>query len=274
MSTAVSRFNRRLNDVAERRYFEEEHPLLSERLEGHFARVRQAFETAGLRGCLVLGGGYGRGEGGVVKRADGDGFFNDLDYFLFDENPEAPALAAWVSRVEREESALLGIDVEIKRLRVEAVGDPSVSMMFADLVAGHVPVAGDAGFLERFREGLDFARLPAEEAVRLLWNRGSGLFFARCRTPVEGERSFVIRNHAKLKLALGDAWLCLRGCYAPHSRERGERLAAMEGLAGVPRMHEWHAEAVAFKSRPVLDGVSWEVLEAEAAELTKAWGVL
>ena len=128
---------------------------------------------------------------------DGAGFSNDLDYFLFDEGPAAPRLQAWCRQLERAESAALGIDVEIKCLRADSIGDAGRSMMYADLVAGHVVVAGDAGFLAEMREGLDFSRIEPEEATRLLWNRGSGMFFSRCRMGDDAEMAFVIRNHAK-----------------------------------------------------------------------------
>src|SRR5436190_18385694 len=33
--------------------------------------------------AVVLGGGYGRGEGGVLKTAEGDQPYNDLEFYLF-----------------------------------------------------------------------------------------------------------------------------------------------------------------------------------------------
>ena len=256
------------------RYFEGTHPELETRLEAHFARVRHAFEEQGWRGALVLGGGYGRGEGGVMEGPAGPGFSNDLDYFLFDEAPGAARLEAWCREIERAESAALGIDVEIKCLRPAAVGDPSRSMMFADLVAGHVVVAGEAGFLERLREGLDYSRIEPEETTRLLWNRGSGLWFARCRMGRDGELPFVIRNHAKLKLALGDAWLCWQGQYTSRCRERAQRLAAAAIPDGFAELRQWHAEGVAFKFHPVAAGPDWPQLAAESRVLGEVWGRL
>lgn len=254
------------------RYFEGSHPELEHSLESHFARVRQGFEKRDLKGALVLGGGYGRGEGGVMLDAGKPGFSNDLDYFLFDDEPAESALNAWCREIERDESKILGIDVEIKTLNADSIGDASRSMMFADLVAGHVVVAGDASFLANRLATLDFSRIDAEEAVRLLWNRGSGMFFSRCRMGKDSELGYVIRNHAKLKLALGDAWLCLHGKYISKCRERGKRLAEISLPDGIPMLRDWHAEGVEFKFRPYSTGVSWSELESEAQQLTKAWG--
>ena len=256
------------------RYFEGNHPELVARLESHFARVRLAYEAHGWGGALVLGGGYGRGEGGVMPGPEGVGFSNDLDYFLFDEAPRDKRLEAWCRHIERTESAELGIDVEIKCLSKDALGEPSRSMMFADMVAGHVVVAGDGGFLARLREDLDFSRIEPAEATRLLWNRGSGLFFASCRIGRETDLAFVIRNHAKLKLALGDAWLCLHGQYTPKCRDRAARLAASEIPETFTGIRQWHAQGVAFKFDPFASGPSWPQLTEESQHLIAAWGVL
>lgn len=256
------------------RYFEGHHPELASRLESHLARLRDLFEQRGCRGALVLGGGYGRGEGGVMAGPSGPGFSNDLDYFLFDEAPGDAGLQAWCRGIEHTESAALGIDVEIKCLRADSIGDPSRSMMFADLVAGHVTVAGDGGFLLRLRAALDFSRIDAAETTRLLWNRGSGMYFARCRMGQDEEMMFVIRNHAKLKLALGDAWLCLNGQYTSLCRERAARLAQAEVPANLPDLRQWHAEGVAFKFAPFAGGMTWTELAEESRRLIEAWGVL
>ncbi|MCX6878516.1 MAG: hypothetical protein NTW21_32580 [Verrucomicrobia bacterium] len=236
--------------------------------------MRDSFAAQGWQGALVLGGGYGRGEGGVMPGPAGVCFSNDLDYFMFDEAPGTPRLVAWCRQLERAESEALGIDVEIKCLRADSLGDPSRSMMFADLVAGHVVVAGMAGFLAQLREGLDFSRIEPEEATRLLWNRGSGLFFSRCRMGLAEGLPFVIRNHAKLKLALGDAWLCLHGQYTSKCRERAERLATADLPAALARLRQWHAEGVAFKFDPFADGLTWPQLAAESRQLGEAWGDL
>jgi hypothetical protein len=254
------------------RYFEGEHPELVEKLEAHFQRVRAEFSGKGFTGTLILGGGYGRGEGGVMMDGGGPAFSNDLDYFLFHQSPSDPALDSWCREIERRESPLLGIDVEIKCLRPASIGDASRSMMFADLVAGHVVVAGNGDFLSDMRENLDFSRIDPEEATRLLWNRGSGMFFSRCRMGKNDELGYVIRNHAKLKLALGDAWLCIHGKYTPRCRERALALAGTPVPVEIPNLMKWHAEGVEFKFHPFSKGRTWDDLTEEGEQLVAAWG--
>ena len=69
--------------------------------------------------AVVLGGGYGRGEGGVLVNADGsEELFNDLDYFLFATDPDDAALLAVVHGIERDGTEELGIDVDVKIERI------------------------------------------------------------------------------------------------------------------------------------------------------------
>jgi len=254
------------------RYFEGDFPELTQRLEEHFDRVRASWVAHGWKGTLVLGGGYGRGEGGVMTFSPTPAFSNDLDYFLFHETPASSELIKWAREIERAESALLDIDVEIKTMKPSGIGDPTGSMMFSDLVAGHIPVAGDASFLKAMAGTLDFSKIGSTEATRLLWNRGSGLFFSRCRIPDQREMGFVIRNHAKVKLALGDSWLCLNGLYTPQCRERGRRLSASQLPDSLSWLVHWHEEGVNFKFRPFAGGITWKELAEESEALIKAWG--
>ena len=65
------------------------------------------------------------------------------------------------------------------------------------------------------------------EAARLLFNRGSGLLFSFSALRAGDDRTrngFVERNHAKLRMALGDAVLAVNGRYHFSCLERQRRL--------------------------------------------------
>ncbi len=258
-------------------YFPGEHLQLRASLEAHFRRLREAMEAPGApRGkvsALVLGGGYGRGEGGVLaNEGGGESLFNDLDYFLFAETPEAPAVRRWVREVEAAESRALGIDVEIKCLaRREVERGVAGSMMFLDLALGHEVVWGEAGWLAELGGRLDPAHLPLAEATRLLWNRGSGLYFALCRIGARREPEFVWRNHQKCALALGDASLCAEGRYHPSSVERLRRLRAGEAGDVSDELLERYGIAAEFKLHPRPCARTWEELRADNAALRAMW---
>src|SRR5690242_15511535 len=77
------------------------------------------------QGCLealLLGGGYGRGEGGVLRTPAGeDALYNDLEFYLLLKGP--PALneyryGAAIQDLAHKFSAEAGVEVEIKILSV------------------------------------------------------------------------------------------------------------------------------------------------------------
>lgn len=247
------------------------HSELDAQLKEHFARTVSYFSNGeAIRpDAVVLGGGYGRGEGGVVIR-DGcaPAFFNDLDYFIFTDSPDDIELNAKVRAWEANESKLLGIDVEGKCLPPAQLGQAGTVMMFFDLVSAHNVVMGEADYLTPYQSLLNAANLDPVEATRLLWNRGSGLLFARVDLASGSNLDVVHRNQSKAKIALGDALLTLRGKYAAYVRDR-QRILQEEANVD-PRIVVLHEIGTRFKLRPTPTPSKVE-LEATQEELTDFW---
>lgn len=244
---------------------------LDAQLKAHFERSRAFFLALGERcpEALILGGGYGRGEGGVARDLEGHPcFFNDLDYFVFTKHFKDSKLLAAVARWEVEESALLGIDVEAKCLPESDLAQTPQSMMFFDLVLGHTIVLGPKNFLEPYQSLARSDTIDPSEATRLLWNRGTGLLFARVDLASAKQLDAVHRNQAKVKLALGDSLLALRGRYKPSVRERQVGVEEMEGIN--PRIQALHREGVAFKFEPTSTPGLMELLGTQL-ELVELW---
>lgn len=245
-------------------------PPLRDRLAAHFERTVSLLDATPDGGpeTLCLAGGYGRGEGGVVEMADGSfAFFNDLDYFLFARDPADPALVHAIHSWEKRETAALGIDVECKLLTRSQIEDPSTSMMFYDFLSAHHRVWGMGDWLTAEAARIEQGKLPPIEATRLLWNRGSGLFFA-LEAFERDDLAFIHRNQSKAKLAIGDAHLVLQRRYHYSVRERDARLRSDSSVD--PRLAELHAEGAAFKLRPT-PSPDRTTLEATQADLTALW---
>ena len=141
-------------------------------------------------------------------------------------------------------------------------------MMFYDLVAGHTIVHGPENFFSAYSALADPGTIAAVEATRLLWNRGTGLLFARADLAGEKDLSVVHRNQSKAKLALGDALLTLQGKYRSFARERHHLLSELEGLD--ERIVKLHALGIDFKLKPTACP-SPEELHATQQELTELW---
>jgi hypothetical protein len=264
-------------------YFPGDEPGLSTRLDAYLAGLAGRLGAAGFASsvsALLLAGGYGRGEGGVFRATPGGEaeLYNDLEFYLLLKDPAvAPAAAAWCAQESHAGDAALGIEVEFKLLPAGELAGASPSMFYYDLVAAHRLVWGDPAYAAAWPARLrDPALIPAHEAVRLLFNRGSGLFFSRCALEAADARvgnGFIERNQAKVRLALADAVLALNGRYHHSCRERARRLGS--ALPHTPpdwaRLVAWHAAGVEFKLHPRHVHPSAAELAAALAEMAAVW---
>ncbi len=209
---------------------------------------------------VVLGGGYGRGEGGCIGAA----LSNDLDFFAVTEEgasaSEIAVLVAALEPVSRRWTERLGVDVDFTVRTPWRLRHDQVRLMIQELIHGYFDVAGKKG-AEMFK-GIEVrppSAFPWSEAVRLLVNRGVGLLLAHERMSAEttndqrATSNFILRNINKCILGAGDARLIARGGYLWKAEERAAAL-------GEPL----YSAAVAWKFRPRKESVcSWEEAQAE-----------
>ena len=177
--------------------------------------------------ALILGGGYGRGEGACIVK-DGKEFpYNDFDLFIVTKGPSD--LPKAIHDITTGYGKQLEIEVDIGvPLPIEALAKLPHSLMFQDLLDGHVVITGDPNVLSTHVPAHMADPLPAVEALRLLLNRGAGLLQAiQEASRMESDTShrlpdpdFIRRNQQKCALALGDSLLIAKGLYRPplHSR--------------------------------------------------------
>ena len=261
-------------------------------LESHLAQtcdqvlagVRQLVPAAQLDGVL-LGGGYGRGEGGVLKTPAGDQPYNDLEFYVFLRGNAILAERKYrlpLHELGESLSPAAGLEVEFKVLTLDKLRRSGPSMFYYDLVAGHRWQQGDDTLLAGCEQHHDAARIPLYEATRLLMNRCSGLLYSaeRLERPVFGpdEADFIGRNLAKAQLAFGDVLLTAHGQYHWSCQERHQRLAQW-CAALAPEKNSFPAETalkilaqhetgVDFKLHPRRSTESRESLAARHQELS------
>lgn len=233
---------------------------------------------------LLLGGGYGRGEGGVLKTSAGDQPYNDLEFFLFlqginylNEKKYGTGLHA----LGEELSQKAGLEVEFKILSQAKLRRSSVTMFYYDLVSAHRFVLGEESLLAGCDHHRKAGNIPLHEATRLLMNRCSGLLFASEKllhvpfTPKDAD--FVGRNLAKAHLAFGDVLLAALGQYHWSCLERSRR---MQELSSIPDfdflnpLKALHRSGVEFKLHPVKRSETPEVFGKELAALKQLAGRL
>lgn len=201
-----------------------------------------------IRG-VYLGGGYGRGEGGIAWREGKPHFYNDLDLFVVSRTI-CPAIRRRIDRDLAEISAawtpIFRASVDFAPARtLGQIRRRAGSLMFQELIHGHAVLLGE-NVLVRLPAHSPRS-LPVSEAARLLLNRGAGLLLAALRLnsgPLsEQDADFVRRNLHKAALACADAELIANGTYDWSLTVRTSRL----------RGNQPYQAAAAYKAAPKVD---------------------
>ena len=217
---------------------------ISDALDGVRASLVASPESAGVR-AVILGGGYGRGEGGATP----DGMpYNDMDFFIVmnGQNP-SPGLRALVDGISAEWKKKLSIDFDFCCVKsLKALYKDADTLMIQELFAGGRVVFGDEHIFDNAPRR-PFSELPWTEAARLLLNRGAGLLFARQRASDPAEADFVRRNLHKAALGCGDAILIVHHDYRGTGTERLEALRKYYEASWLIPAYE---AALAFKYAP------------------------
>ncbi|HEX7861599.1 MAG TPA: hypothetical protein VF773_14785 [Verrucomicrobiae bacterium] len=223
--------------------------------------------------ALVLGGGYGRGEGGVLKSGNIDRPYNDLEFYIIHRGSDLLAEKRYhfqLHHIAEDLTAQAGIEVEFKLLSHRKLQRSPVTMFYYDLISGHRLVHGAENWLAGCEHHRAAHRIPLYEATRLLMNRCSGLLYSQEKLAranfTSDDADFVGRNLAKAKLALGDVFLAMRGQYHSSCRERQKRLRKLEAegaLEDFTSLTTLHNQGVDFKLHPVRSNRSGEEFRPE-----------
>jgi hypothetical protein len=264
----ISTGNRELNNVNSERFTKngsgELETQLSQTCQLVLAETLNVVPRTKLE-ALVLGGGYGRGEGGVLHTESGDRPYNDLEFYVFmhgnrlwNERVYGPRLRQLGERL----SPKAGLHVEFKIDSLPHFKRSPVSIFSYDLVSGHKIVLGNETFFEDCQNHLDSTAIPLSEAARLLLNRCSGMLLAQeilNHSAVDDldltceQADFIGRNLAKVQLSLGDGVLVAFGQYHWSCIERVHRLPALipdEKMPWFAAVQTHHAAGAAFKLQP------------------------
>lgn len=200
--------------------------------------------------CLIISGGYARGEGGVIIREGKELPYNDLDFTIV-VNDKSEDIPGKLLPISRKYETILGIDVDFSRpLSVEDVRNWPHWLMWTDLVTGSRIVFGEGDFLRKNAPGKLRECPPLIEATRLLLNRGAGLLWSlRILRGIEKSHDpdFVRRNMHKAILAIGDALII------KHGRHQAAYAGRDAILAEIPEGHgvlDLYRQALSFRLTP------------------------
>ena len=229
--------------------------------------------------ALVLGGGYGRGQGGVLRTANGDQPYNDLEFYVFLKGNSLLNQRRFANELVHlgdQLSTHAGLHVEFKLDSLDKLRASPISMFSYDLLAGHRRLYGEENIFSGCDHHLIAENIPLSEATRLLFNRCSGLLLSKellRQEPINLEQSdFIARNVAKAQLALGDALLTAFKQYHWSLAERCARLAELECAEAATLLNDirpHHAAGAEFKLHPHRSDQSAADLQQQHARISK-----
>jgi len=249
-----------------------------ERACGHALTGVQALVPERKLEALVLAGGYGRGEGGVLKTAAGDEPYNDLEFYVFirgnrlwNDHKYSGALRQLGERLSPDAS----LHVEFKVDSLPRLRRCPISMFTYDLVARQRVIFGDRNLFIGCENHHVAESIPLSEAARLLLNRCTGLLLVQQllgeTTLGAAEVDFIGRNLAKAQLALGDVILAVFGQYHWSCSERHSRLAQLavpEPAPFLAEIRQHHLAGMEFKLHPRRSARSPDEFRREHREIS------
>jgi hypothetical protein len=204
--------------------------------------------------ALVLLGGYGRGEGGVSHKNDGEHPHNILDLLLVTKLGGTLRRDALKERLDEVLAPIvrderLGIDTGVIS-DIELRHAPPRVIWF-DLRWGHRTILGDAGFIPSLRP-LAANAIEVEDVHNLLVNRASLLVINDAILergfPSGRNAEFVVKHMMKAIIGHGDALLFAYGRYHASYVEKQKRMREMSSI--VPGLVTLYDEAADFRFEP------------------------
>ncbi|OQY26554.1 MAG: hypothetical protein B6244_13205 [Candidatus Cloacimonetes bacterium 4572_55] len=237
--------------------------------------------------ALILLGGYGRGEGGVVERQGRLMPHNNFDFCLiFDGVPISKRyqLEAAAHELSIELPKKLGVGCDFSVLDSAYLRDAPPFVIWFDMKYAHKVIIGDSRILESMPERTASDILLAD-AARLLLNRGTLLaineliFKQRGENLTVSDKETIIKHTVKGIIGYGDAVLLAKGKYHQSYVEKARRFKSVD-LTGVPnkaKLRQLYGTAAEFRFKPDYetylkkDLLKWRGELVEAFEPIHLW---
>lgn len=213
--------------------------------------LTEALAPADYRSVILIGG-YGRGEGGVVVSEGVERPHNNLDFLVISRRGVDPAvLTARAREALRPLIARHRLGMDVGVIPEHRLAGAPCLVMWHDMRFGHRVLLGDREFvasLERFRP----EAIVASDVRNLLVNRGTllvinDLLLAKPRVDDQDRRT-VIRHAAKTIIGYGDALLFFLGDYHWSYLEKQRRMQTRPEVP--PAFRRLYDRAVEFRFRP------------------------
>jgi len=183
--------------------------------------------------ALVLLGGYGKGEGGIVHSNGQPHPHNNFDFLLVLKNCSPDKIAKIKSTVMQhiqKSSKQLNIGIDLSVISQKKITRMPTRVMWYDMKEGHKTLLGDKQFIPSLPHTVD--NIPSWDMRNLMVNRGSLLLINRIclQSPALGcdTKKLIIKHTMKAIIGYGDALLFSLNEYHWSYKEKLRRLVASE----------------------------------------------
>ena len=212
--------------------------------------------------ALVLLGGYGKGEGGVIVIGRRCRPHNNIDLMLVVGDQERGSIAILQERVNRKAEYLerkLEIGIDISVITESKLRSMPTRVLWYDMKEGHRTLYGDDSLVPSIPH--DKRDIPSWDMRNLMVNRGSLLLISylcfnrlntRNQTHFKNKntaiRRLIIKHTMKAIIGYGDALLYFGGTYHWSYKEKQQRIVSCLGASS--RFKEMYSLAIRFRFSP------------------------
>lgn len=204
--------------------------------------------------CVLLVGGYGRGEGGSVSVSGVAVPSNNLDVLVVLSNYDFIKSREEINKLRKalwDMESKEGVSIDFGAMKKATFEKGRLKLFFYDLANGHKLLLGDDSFLKNSRLQ-KYENIPLEELLSLVVNRSSLLLLNRWIQGHDEGNGFIqlmLRHTMKAAIACGDYFLFVRNAFSWSYRKKMESVQASENLL-IPEFKQDYLTAVEFRFFP------------------------
>lgn len=204
--------------------------------------------------AVILIGGYGRGEGGVVKVENREYPHNNFDFIVVSKNitkDEEVLLSDMCKSIFDKHTESLGIFVEFTVISASKLLNIDPLVITYDMKYGHKVIAGNSDCLTK-NTNFEVETIPSWDIRNLIVNRGTLLIINDLILEKENlvykDKKTVIKHWVKAIIGYGDALLFYLGKYHYSYVEKQKRMKALNNID--PKFKALYDKAMEFRFQP------------------------
>lgn len=204
--------------------------------------------------CVILIGGYGRGEGGVIKVGNVEFPHNNLDFLIVSTNLDKTKynqLQEDVNRIITKHCKRVNIDFDLSIITEFKLKNSDPLVITYDMKYGHKLIIGNASFLTKIKR-FEMEHIPEWDIRNLMVNRGTLLtindLILQKKYHTMKDIKTVIKHCIKAIIGYGDALLYYHGEYHYSYVEKQIRMKKQTKID--EKFKKMYDEAMSFRFEP------------------------